>query len=47
MKNIRIFIKKLSVFGGEISIYVNRRVFVMDDNLEVSFRSSIKYNSTH
>ena len=29
MKNIRIFIGKLSVFGGEISIYLNRRVFVM------------------
>ena len=30
MKNIRIFIWKLSVFGGEIfNIYLNRRVFVM------------------
>ena len=29
MKNIRIFIWKLSVFGGEISIYLNRRVFIM------------------
>ena len=32
MKNIRIFIRKLSVFGGEIfnMQYLNRRVFVMD-----------------
>ena len=30
MKNIRVFIVKFSVFGGEIVfIYLNRRVFVM------------------
>ena len=29
MKNIREFYLKISVFGGEISIYLNRRVFVM------------------
>ena len=31
MKNIRVFfIWKFSVFGDEISVYLNRRVFIMD-----------------
>ena len=33
MKNIRIFVWKLSVFGGEISIYLNRCVSVMCKNV--------------
>ena len=39
MKNIRIFIRKFSFFGGKIfSVYLNRRVFVMKvESLNVNF----------
>ena len=32
MKNIRVFIFKFSIFGGEIFYILNRRVFVMWHN---------------
>ena len=37
MKNIKIFIRKLSFFGGKIfSVYLNRRVFVMKTYKDVA-----------
>ena len=53
MKNIRIFIGKLSVFGGEIFyIYLNKRVFVLSMiNVSVvvcyNSLSSVSYGPSH
>ena len=34
MKNIRIFIRKFSIFSGNFLVYLNRLVFVMVDHFQ-------------
>ena len=39
MKNVRVFYLKFSVLEVKISIYLNKRVFVMEANLRLMIRS--------
>ena len=47
MKNIRFFIWKFSLFGGKISVYLNRHVFVMWENIPSDMCTQWKKLSLH